>query len=73
MKLKIEIEGKILFKLLIISLSFKFSILFFFFCWETFEKRFWKRLNKSKNQNQNWTVEKSLEFGYLIFILFFFD
>lgn len=69
MKLKIEIEGKILFKLLIISLSFKFSILFFFFV----EKRFWERLNKSKNQNQNWTVEKSLEFGYLIFILFFFD
>lgn len=68
MKLKIEIEGKILFKLLIISLSFKFSILFFFFV----EKRFWERLNKSKNQNQNWTVEKSLEFGYLIFILFFF-
>lgn len=32
MKLKIEIESKILFNLLIISLFFKFSTLFFFFC-----------------------------------------
>lgn len=39
MKLKIEIESKIPFNLLIISLFFKFSTLFFFL-FKTFEKRF---------------------------------